>query len=285
MLSTTPSFPVFLCQGKPSEELLKVLQKKGIIHIDQLSLTESASDKAFNESKYMGTRARHLANGIPFLVSNALELITKKGGLSLNFHFSKKVPSVPYEFILIGDFDKDPEPKSNEEKLLSNVPKRLTIKELFDFDMSEVSKIAFDTSLVKVTCGFLTKHKQKGLDITGHITQSFGISLEEAAELEENRSIHFGKTYESSIINLTINGEKDGGSIIMVPDIGETSHITNNTIIRSVLSGPVLEKYNAGIFEFNLKDIDEKAKQEITIKLEKTEDTEVSIIGWYIYVV
>lgn len=63
------------------------------------------------------------------------------------------------------------------------------------------------------------------------------------------------------------------------------SYITNNTTIRSVLSGPVVEKYNDGVMQFMLSEIDPKVKQDKNITIEKTADTKVEIFGWYTYAV
>ena len=286
MLLAQPEFPVFLFPNHISDELRTILKEKGITCITKSSLSETANDQAFLESKYMGTLALLLAQGKPFLIDNAVDLITKKGGLSLSFHFSKRAPNIPYKFILVNNLDKDPEPKSKEAQLLENIPveNRLTFEQLSKFDLTDICKMKFDTSKIKVTCGFLTHHRQGEKEFTGHMTRGFGKSIEEAAMLEENNSNILGKNYKATVIKV-VTGDKDGGSVVMVPDLGTTAHITNNTTIKSVLSGPVVEKYCANIFEFDLKDIDATAKQQITIKLNKLQDTEVLIQGWYVYAV
>lgn len=259
--------PIFFTQGPIPDHIMNLLSKKGITYMSPTDFYESANDGSFNESKFMGSIALTVAQGKPIILSDIKNYITKKGnGLTLSYHIDKRA-KISHTFILITE--------SNE---LDN----LTIKKisLDEFEKYNTEQIKTDMSKIKVTCGLLGTTGKT----TGHITRAFGISYDESNLLQENNAVHLNKVYSGTNIKLNVSG-KEGGAVIMIADLGETAHITNNTSIRSVLSGPVLEKYNNKIMEFKLKDIDENAKQDLTIKLEKDDDVYVLITGWYCYAI
>lgn len=270
---------VFLHIGALSSD---ILEQKKVTVINKDAFLETANDASFNESKYAGTIALYVAQRIPIVISNSEDFITKKGGLSLSYHIATRANKAASKFILVTDHTQDLDPKSNEGKLFKLVPDHVTTQEFLKYDIV-LSKIV-DLSNIKVTCGLLTSHVQNGVKITGHMTRGFGITYDNALLIKENNAEFFQKLFKGEIVQLITNG-KDGGSIVMVSDLGKTAHITNNTSIKSMLSGPVLEKYNDGIMEFNLQDIDKTAKTSVPITLVKGAITEVLITGFYIYAI
>lgn len=277
--------PVFLHFGPLSEDLVTLANQKKVTIIDRASYTETANDGSFFESKYCGSIALLIAQHVPILISEAEGLVAKKGGLTLPYHVKTRAAGTPCNyFLLVSELAVDPDPKTDAGKLYGAVPKHLTLKQFSEYDLSTFAVPKVDMSQIKVTCGYLTTHVQDGVKVTGHMTRSFGKTFDESLLIKENDSHNLQKTFKGEIIGLTTSG-KPGGSVIMVSDLGKTAHVTNNTSIKSVLSGPVVEKYQNGIMEFNLQDIDEKSKQATPIKIEKIGETEVLITGWYTYAI
>lgn len=94
--------------------------------------------------------------------------------------------------------------------------------------------------------------------------------------------------YNGELVGLSLKdakSEKEAGSIVMINELGDYSHITVRTLIKSALSKNVLEKYSSGTMTFNLQDIDDKAKQNPTITVQKLGESQVQVIGWYCYAI
>lgn len=273
---------IFLLQKPITDEIIGLLQNKKITYLDRKDYFESANDTTFNESKFMGTFALKVALGQSVILTEPETFITKKGGLSLSYHIGTRANNIPHQFILISDKDiKDSNNDKSQDKIRKCVHEVITFEQFEKYNVNEVkTEIETELNKIKVTCGLLAKAG----NVTGHITRAFGISYDESKIIEENNAIHFDKIYSGHNIKLTVNG-KEGGSVISIPSLGKLAHITNNTVIRSVLSGPVLEKYENDIFEFGLKDIDKAAKQDLPIKLEKGDKMDVLISGWYCYAI
>ena len=135
---------------------------------------------------------------------------------------------------------------------------------------------------VKVTCG-LTCKTDSG--IYGHKTCAYGVTVDEANTIKSEYDKYIGNKYIGHNIIVNVN-QKYGGSIIQIPELSKTTHVTNNTIIKSVLSGPILEKYNENILDFTLTDIDPSAKVNKSINILCDDDKlEVKIDGWYCYLI
>jgi hypothetical protein len=271
---------IFLHQGPFSPDIIKTSNEKNIRLMSRTDFVETANDKSLTESKFMGTIALFAALKKPIFLPNAEEFVTKKGGLSLSYLMSTRAKGVTYEFILVTDLDPQ---NSKDDKLFSCVSKHITLKEFSEYVLP--TNVPIDLSNIKVTCGLLTDHVQDEKVVTGHMTRGYGITYDESLVIEENNASHLQKTYNGTIIKLTLNKDKDGGSIVMVSDLGATAHITNNTGIKAMLSGPVLEKYNDGIMEFHLQDIDKTAKQNLDIRVEKAGKTEVLVTRFYVYAI
>lgn len=281
---------IILVPGPMTPELTILFNQKKIKILDRDMTKETASDKMFNENKYMGTLCLEVATGTTLAIPEAADYLTKKGGLSLSYHFATKIPgtsSANYSFILVYDTDtKDPDLKTKEGQLLKWATENARVMTVSEFTTYNIPIPAAMTTPYKmsVTCGRLTTHKQNNVNVTGHSTCNYAITCDEAQLLQENNQIHMGKTYNGTIVKLSVDG-KDGGIIIQISSLGDTVHITNNTTIKSSLSGPVLEKMNSNIMEFNLQDIDKTAKQNPRLKIEKVGETEVTITGWYCYAI
>lgn len=263
-----PSIPIFLTIGSIPKQILELSQKKGITFINKNDLLENANDASFNESKFMGIVALSIAQGKIIILDNAESFVTKKGSLSLNYHIAVRANNTPVKYILICD-------NPTDSKIFKCVNEVISIDQFENYNTA-ISKP--DMSKIKVTCGLTGTAGTT----SGHITRAFNISFVDSELLKEHNSIYLQKTYLGINIGLTVNG-KSGGSVIHIQDLGPTAHITNKTSIKAVLSGPIVEKYNDGVMEFQLKDIDPSAKQDLTIKIEKTEDLQVLVTGWYCY--
>lgn len=275
--------PVFFTLGKLSEELKELVSKKAITVVDRDSCNENASDASFNESKWYGTICFLLAQGLPLLITDAQEMLSKKKELSLPYHIKTRLGKLNHRFILVENVQPITTWKMDplREWMKTNA-ELMSAEEFGKYDLSANKPPV--TQGIKVTCGLLSRHLQDGKEVTGHITRGYGIDIDAADLSHENNGVHIGKTFKGEIIGLTVNG-KPGGTIVMINELGDLSHVTNNTTIRSALSGPVLGKYTSNINEFTLQDVDPNAKQNSNLKVAKIGDTDVQIIGWYTYAV
>ena len=280
---------VILAQGQLSPALKTICDTKHLLIVDKNSTYESASENLFNGSKYDGTVCLKVAEGHTVVLPNAEDFITKKGNLQLAYNLTSRIPSTKnenYQFILVSE-NPHYEPKVKESSLETWVRVHGKIMTVKDFTAYEVPKTTLTKPYdLKVTSGLLTLHKQDGNDVIGHTTRNFNVALSDSTSAHENNAMYIGQKYPGQIIKLTLDdgkSEKDGGHIIMVKDLGEVAHITVRTGIRAALSGPVLEKYNAGTYEFQLQEIDPGNKQNPKVKVSKVGDTEVTITGWYTY--
>ena len=284
---------IVLIKGNPTELLTGSLKDKNIVLHNSNDTFENANDKAFNESKFFGTVCVSLSSdNVAF--SDAETLVTKKGALSIVYTFGTRMKLKVNEltFVVVAD------DKTGVlcDWAVKNKVEIVTVDEFKEY-VCEPNKVNVDLNKVKVdlnkvnvdlkvTCGLMCRslNVQEKEPIIGHRTCAFGVSLDEANKLKEDNGEHIKQTYDGCNIALTIDG-KNGGSVIAIPQLGSTAHITNNTTIRSVLSGPVVEKYNDGVMQFMLSEIDPKVKQDKNITIEKTADTKVEIFGWYTYAV
>lgn len=280
---------VILVPGQLTSALKTVCDNKHLIVFTRESTYESASENMFNGSKFTGTLCQKVAEGNTLVLQNAEDFITKKGTLQLFYDLTTRIPptkSENYQFILMTD-NAEPEPKSKEFQLVAWAKTHAKIMSVKDFTSFEVPKTTLSKPYeLKVTSGLLTTHKQNGLDVTGHMTRNYNVTVSDATSAHENNAMFIGKKYPAQLIKLTVDdgkSEKEGGNIVMVKDLGETAHVTVKTLIKAALSGQVLEKYNAGTLEFNLQDIDPSSKQNPKLKVSKVADTEVLVSGWYTY--
>ncbi len=277
------SSTIFLTLGHISDELKNAITTNDkLTVIDKRSYIETASNSQFNESKYMGTICLLISQGVNVVIQGAETLVTKKGAISVPYHISKRIgEKVSCNYVFI----QDENPINDKETKLLNWATTnanvMTVKQFLNLKIKSGPDIS---SNVRVTCGLLTMHQQNDEVVTGHVTRKFGITVQEANVTHENNAQHIGKIYKGDIIELTVDN-KPGGTIIFIDSLGETSHVTNNTIIRSALSGLVLEKYLDGAMEFTLTSIDPNAKQDRRIKVAKIGEVDVNVTGWYTYAI
>lgn len=280
---------IILVPGQLSDTFKMICQTKDLHIFDKNVTYESANEMLFNNSKFVGTLCYKVAECQTLVLPNGEEFITKKGTLQLLYDLTTRIPSTKnedYQFIIVTDVQ-EPDPKTKEAQLIiwgKKNAKVMTVKEFTDYDIPKT--ILPKQYELKVTSGLLTTHKQNDSDITGHMTRNYNVSLSDSKSAYENNVIHIGQKYPGQIIKLVVDdgkSVKDGGHIIMVKDLGETAHVTVKTSIKSALSGPVLEKYNSGIYEFNLQEIDPNNKQNPKIKISNIGPTDVLITGWYTY--
>ena len=278
-------YPIFFVLGKLSDELTTITLNKGITIVDRDSFKETASDLQFNESKWYGTICFLLSRGCSLMITDVQEMLSKKSELSLLYHISVRlgIKNGYYRYILVDNVQ--PNTTWKMEPMRNWIIKNGETMTAVDFEKYDIS-VEKPPIIhgIKVTCGLLSKHIQNGDEVTGHITRAYGVTVDDAELMHENNATHIGKKYNGEIIELTVN-DKQGGSIVMLNELGDLSHVTNNTTIRSALSGPVLGKYMNNIYEFKLNDIDEKVKQNSNLKVVKAGDTDVEIIGWYVYAI
>jgi len=285
---------IILTPGPTTVEFAAACDQKKLFIFDKDVTKETASDDAFNGSKFFGTVCQMVSEGKTVAITDAADNLTKKGDLMLQHNLTSRVPGTSkanYSFILVTDDNVEKaNKKSKEGQLYEWAKKNAKVMTIEEFTKTEFpTNVSVDKPYdVKVTCGLLTSHMQDGA-VTGHMTKGFGFTIPDAELAQENNHDHVGKTYKGEIIKLTVNdgksGDKDGGSIIMVPDVGPISHITNNTEIKSALSGPVLEKYNNKVMEFDLVEIDPTTKRNLKLKVEKVGETDVTVTGWYSYAI
>lgn len=281
---------IILTAGQLTAELKTVCDKKQLYCAVKSSTYESASEASFNESKFVGTVCLKVSEGQTVVLPNAEDFMTKKGTLQLQYNLTTRIPSSKnenYKFILVID-DTNFDSKSKEFQLVEWCKKNGTIMTLQEFSDYEIPKTVLPKPHdVKVTTGLLTNHQQFGQAITGHRTLTYNVTVSDGQTSCENNAMHINKIYQGQIIKLTIDdgktGEKDCGHIVMIPDLGPTAHITVKTSIKSSVSGPVLEKYNSGVYEFNLQDVDPASKQNPKIKVSNVDSTLVMITGTYTY--
>jgi len=280
---------IILVPGQLAQSLKTVCESKNFLILDKKSTYESASENLFNGAKYDGIVCLKVAEGNTVVLPEAEDFVTKKGTLQLSYNLITRIPPTKYEnyqFILVTDVN-EPEPKSKEAQLVEWAKKYAKIMSVKDFTAFDVPKTTLSKPYdLKVTSGLLTTHKQNGSDVTGHMTRNYNVSVSDAKSAHENNAMYIGQKYTGQIIKLTIDDgktEKDGGHIIMIKDLGEVAHITYRSGIKAALSGSVLEKYNTGIYEFQLQEIDSSSKQNPKIKVSKVGDTEVFVSGWYTY--
>lgn len=275
------SHSVILIPGVPSVEVLEIFNTRNITYIDQLELRESASDKSFNDSKYFGTICSLIAQNKTIALSNATQLLTKKGSIMLAYYFTTRIPNVvpeDFKYFVVGTSGV----KISDDKKFNTWAEKgatyLTPEQLSTQEFKSTTNTFF------ATCGFLTSHIQNNAEVTGHCTRGYGVSYEDALALRLKYADSIKKDFSGDIYEITANGLK-GGTIISIPSLDNLAHITNNTIIKSSLSGPVLAKFNANIFEFPLQDIDPTSKQNPIIKISKIGETSIITTGWYEYAV
>jgi len=282
MDETSPAL-IFLSFQHKTNQLSDLIADKKLVNFDRTHFKETASDKSFNLSKYAGSICHAISQGNPIMLSDAHEMISKKGQLSLTYDINTRIGKIPYKIIFVEDEESENEQEKALRKWANSNTEVISVKQFADYVLptAEQRHVVPD---VKVTCGFCTRHMQNDVEVIGHVTRKFGILAQDAEVEHENNAMYFNRAFKGEIIELTVDG-KSGGTIIMIPELGAISHITNNTSIKSALSGPVLEKYNDGIIEFTLKDIDENAKQNPNLKVAKIGETDVQVTGWYTYCV
>jgi hypothetical protein len=264
--------------------------QKPISIIDKIQLFENCSDGSFNDSKFMGTFAMSVFKGgahpvIPF----AEDTISPKGTSSLIYALTSRLKGTSpkdYVFKLVHPDSYDPESGSIKEQNLFRWSKAngsvMTETEFNSLDLKPNPPFSIP---VKVTCGLVCQYQKNGRTMTGHKTIAFGIGMDEADKLKQEYDDHIGKVHKGEEISLFVN-EKQGGSVVKIQSLGDTAHLTVNTDIKSVLSGPLLEKYNANVQDFKLSQIDPNAKTDKNLRIAKEKDDfDVTVTSWYSYLV
>lgn len=281
---TTKIATIVLIKGDVTTTQLEILKNKNIILHRPEDTYENANDKSFNESKFFGDVCVSL-HGNNIALPNAETYVNTKGNFGLVYTLGKrmKLPAKDIRFIVVCNTQIQAE-KTNGLSgwILKNNAEIMNDDEFKECNI-QPNKVNVE---LKVTCGLMCRslNAQEKEPVVGHRTCAFGVTLNEACKLKEDNNEHMTQTYDGCNIMLTVDG-KPGGSVIAIGSLGSTAHVTNNTIIKSVLSGQVVEKYNNNVMQFKLSQIDPSTKQDKNITIEKTADTKVEITGWYVYAI
>lgn len=237
---------------------------------------ESVNDSSFNDSKFYGYLSFCLALGFHIFLDDGETVVTKKGGLSLPFHLSKRVPNVDYSIVLV-DY------KGSDAGLLKL--KQCSQEEMIERALN-LQKAPENVSLLSLTFGYSTSFRLEN-DETGHVTRDFNVSYDTFISWLENQR-HVGKIYKGEILKFQVDGKKTG-HVVSVPELDndtrKNSHITVRSPIKAVLSGAIVEKFEQKIFQFHLKDIDPNSKTDALISVETSGNTDVKIENHYVYAV
>lgn len=258
--------------------------------MNKSTYSELACAEAYNDSKFYGSICHECQSNPIIIIPNVLTLLTKKGSLPFNFHFSNRLPSISFQYMLVCDKKKaDFKKNSNEEKLYNlsiSSGYKIVSSEEFKEMYEELKKVhtPFSAPVAKYTCGLNAHYDNNNQLITGHCTRGYGINSDTCKTLETENSIHYEKIYNGLTLDLTISN-KPGGKVIYIPELGGTSHLTINTPIKAALSGPIVQKYLDNVFEFALKDIDSVAKVDQQIIVTKGTEVQVTIKDWYQYII
>lgn len=247
----------------------------GIVTISKAKCHENASDQSFNDSKFFGTVCKMLAIGDPFVITSVDDtFVTKKGGMVLDYHISTRLgPKKVSYHVLSAE-------KTNRFKEWAKKNGVMTSIE----DLSGMKTSSFNDEY-RYTCGFLVKY---GDGMTGHITRAFDVDWKYVCDEEESESARIGDVIDGEVVQIRIE-EKNSGRIIHVPSLknlkNEYPHITENTLIKSSLSGPVLQMLHLhDRTEFDMLELDPTAKKSLVLKLTTVSSVPVQISGWYSYV-
>lgn len=232
---------------------------------------ENANSEAFNQSKFAGRVCMALAQGRHVFLDDALQFRTKKGGCSLEYHVTKRLPGHPVQFVVVAEEDN------------TSFPGKRVVR------MDEVQALTRELGppfvSVCVTCGLEASFTMDEQDFRGHITRGYGVTRETARELHAEDVPH--KT-EGDVFALRAN-DKPAGHIVSIPSLDSPrfrfSHITVNTAIKAALSAAVLEQHYNGVQRFSLKDIDRSAKQDVVLEVEKCGRVQVHVWPWYCYAI
>lgn len=235
------------------------------MHIADFS--ENANGDQFNQAKFFGSVAHNLIIGKTIVVTGIEQFISKKGIFLLPREIINRLPNIKVKFILVGESEK-----------LSGWIQRFSVECVTPETFQPEKNVPLDVE-VKYTCGLTASFD----NYKGHITLGYNLTYEEVQEVKETNEHHIDQQYNGVLIRLNVDS-KAGGFIMSVPEIGPTSHITVNTTIRAALSGPIVEKYNSEVFSFSILDIDSTSKRDVPLTIAKEKETEVTITGFYQYV-
>lgn len=261
--------------------------------LQKCTYVENANSDAYCDSKFFGSVCdEFMSNGV-LIFPNAQSYLTKKGGIPFGFHFSTKLPNCIIKFILVSNESKQSLKKGSPSEKLYN----LAISSGYQVLSSEEFIALYETdyykefvpaicSEAKFTCGLNAVYDDKNLDkvICAHSTRGYGLNFDTVMTLKQDNENHFGQVYEGIVIDLLINN-KSGGQVVYIPALSGTSHLTINTTIKAVLSGPIVQKFIDSEFEFNLQSIDPTAKVDSPIVISTKSTVQVVIIDWYQYLI
>lgn len=271
---------VFLYPGKERPNDLPA----SIVVLEREKRFENANSAAFNDSAFMGTACYATSQQSQVLITDSTTMLTRKGGLSLHYHFPRRVPGLDYNLFLVNEEDLEPSVRKKWDAMIKCGHGTVIDK----YQIASLSTQVPDPFVgpLSLTCGLLATYEYLGVQYKGHVTRGFGVSRElEYAIAFDNLDFIEGK-FVGQVYALLVNGAP-GGSIVYVRDLDyegyEYSHITNNTSIKAALSGPCLEMFQSGKAEFLLKDIDATTKLDSVIVLEKVAEVQVTIVSWYAY--
>lgn len=268
---------------------------------DYRRFEESANNKAFNESKFIGSIALALVTGKVVAVPAAQNWLTKKGELLFLNGVKYRIPGSKrgdYLFTLVINDVEEVKPKSNEDRLVQWVKKNGRIVGKDEFVGLEFnSRPLDDLTKIKITCGLTARFTDlEGAVVTGHMTRCYGVTVQLSKEEQGLCQEYIGKNFKGELMRLIINkseGEKQvedtvGGHIVHIPTIPSDknpTHITVKTDVKSALSGPIIIKYNNGDTRFRIRDIEPTSKQDHLLKVDTVGDVDVQVTGWYCYAV
>lgn len=264
---------IVLCIGNPTLSI-KTMYRNSYVE---------DNNEGYNDSKFYGSVCHEFLTNPAIAFPNADTLLTKKGALTFPYHMSTKLPNIVFKYVLVCDKKKgDLKKNSSEEKLYNLCVSKgyniISSSLCDDFILS--NSIKSESGNYLYTCGLNACFNNKKY----HCTRGYGITLQEQNELEKTNIIYQNKEYNGIVLNLTINN-KPGGKVVYIPELGSTSHLTVNTTIKAMLSGPLIQKFLDNVTTLNLKDIDTTAKVDMPIIIEKEGDTKVLIVDWYQYII
>lgn len=269
---------IVLIIGQYTEEIKSHFDSINLQIYDANKFYENASNNIFNESKFFGTVAYDLMNGIKVAINKADKFINKKGNNILINTLLYRLPEIKFDDLELIAICQD----ENKEKYMewfNNNCKLINIDDVKNLLLSD-NKISTN---YKVTSGLIAEfmHFDNNL-ITGHITLGYNKTRDEADIIKLNNKNLINQEFESKLFSILVDDEF-GGEIVLIPKLGPTIHITVNTIIKSSLSGPIMDKYNNNILEFNLTEIDASIKQDKKIRIQYISNVIIKIKDLYCY--
>lgn len=262
---------VYVNKGESIKGKLLASDYPNIIFIDRGTLAESVNDASFNDSKFYGRICFLLAIGYDVFVDDGLSMVSKKGGLALNFHLNKRIPFVTTKVV---DF-------TSEDVLQKGV---------YELDVDSANKLSL-TFGFEATFVLDKENGDKGIVDKGHVTRDFAKSYKDYLDfLEREGNQQNFKQFEGTLVKFTCEGKV--GHVISIPaldtDEKHNSHITVRSCLKAVLSGPIVGMFDNDIYSFKLSEIDKTVLDKVPVKdplitISNYKAVDVEVTGPYVY--